>query len=418
MKKVLIVNATAIGEKKGTGVTLQNIWSCYPKDSILQVIVDWQNAEKDENVHTIYTPIEFCRLPYSLHKQFSKKRKATISVSNGSVKQKGFKACLHDCLRGFLDAFPINCNCIMKNIKDFSPDVIYTCGGSIRVLKTVNYIAEKLEIPVILHLMDDWSETIYTTSVLTKPFHVYVEYLLRETHNHCKCNFAISKALGNKYSLKYGKEYLALMNPAIRISNVTYGICNEVVEFIYAGSLNLNRWKSLLEIAAILKEEKSREHYSNFTLYVPAADIQLYADKFAEYGVLLKPYIAPEMLRKVYKESDVLIFAESFDTDVINFAKYSLSTKIPEYMSTGKPILAYLSNELYSSQYIREKQVAILASNKEELSQAISDIFLKPNWCEKTMINALKEVKEEHSVESCSKKIFYAIEKACENEKI
>ena len=36
MRKVLVINGTMIGEKSGTGITLENLFCNYPKEKILQ----------------------------------------------------------------------------------------------------------------------------------------------------------------------------------------------------------------------------------------------------------------------------------------------------------------------------------------------------------------------------------------------
>ena len=57
MKRVLIVNGTAIGEKSGTGITLENLWCDYPKKSILQLRVDYSDCQYNTEYETVSTPI-------------------------------------------------------------------------------------------------------------------------------------------------------------------------------------------------------------------------------------------------------------------------------------------------------------------------------------------------------------------------
>lgn len=412
MKKVLIVNATAIGENKGTGVTLRNIWNEYPKENLMQLIVDWNDTDRDRDVPTVRTPVEFCRIPYTFHRKVNRKRKISGGVANGSIKQKGFKSCLHDCLRGMLDAFPVNYSCIMDAVREFAPDVVYTCGPSIRVLKTAYYISKKLDIPMILHLMDDWPETIYTTSVLSLPFQGIIKHMLAKIHKRCKHNFAISEAMGQKYSAIYGTEYRMLMNPAMNIEDKVHPISKEP-KFLYAGSLNLNRWKSLLDIAEVLDMYRKAGHSSEFTLYVPKNDMKLYSSEFEKYGAVLKEYVSAEKLREIYENSDVLVFAESFDDAVVDFAKYSLSTKIPEYMATGHMILAYLPETLYSCRYMQDNQVALVSKDKKKLASVVEKIFLSPEDCLPFAENAIEEAKRTHSREACREKLLQTIHEAC-----
>jgi glycosyltransferase involved in cell wall biosynthesis len=50
----------------------------------------------------------------------------------------------------------------------------------------------------------------------------------------------------------------------------------------------------------------------------------------------------------------VLLHVEAFDDTVRAYTRLSLSTKIPQYMSSGRPILAYGPGELASCRYIAD----------------------------------------------------------------
>ena len=110
MRRVLIINSTAIGERGGTGITMQNLWCDYPKKCILQLRINVHGAVFDESYKTISTPVEFCRLPNML--SLKRKREAKgqqtsqVSIIRG-VSQKGIKNIVRDCAYGILDTWPV-----------------------------------------------------------------------------------------------------------------------------------------------------------------------------------------------------------------------------------------------------------------------------------------------------------------------
>ena len=265
--------------------------------------------------------------------------------------------------------------------------------------------------------MDNWPETIYTTSPLSYVFHSVVKKYLKKIHKKSILNFAISDALGEKYSSVYGVEYRMLMNPAIHIENEIQYI-KKNPKFLYAGSLNLNRWKSLLEIAKVIDFYQKNGSNLEFTLYVPQNDVEMYAGEFLKYGAVLKPYVPAEKLNKIYKEHDILVFAESFEKVVVDFSKYSLSTKIPEYMATGHLILAYLPEELYSSQYLKENNLAVVVSKTEELLVAVKKILSLSEEYYILSENSLKKAHSFHSIDACKKLLCYAIKTTCVNYRV
>lgn len=417
-QNVLIINGTAIGEKNGTGVTLQNIWKMYPKDHILQIKVDPFECEYDESIKTVKTPVEFCRFPYKLAISRKKTRdnNGSGSVSlNGNIKQMGIKAIIHDVLRGILDGWRINYKILCKEMGEFRPDVIYTCGSSIRIQKTAIKLSRYYKIPIILHLMDDWPATIYQTSNLSS---IFRKNIWRQLKKICKSNnmhFAISPILSEKYSNIFNVKFKPLMNPALSIVDNISSINRECVEFVYAGSLNLNRWKSLLTIAKILCEYKEKGYNNKLKMYVPENMInEQMLSLFEQYNVEVNSFIPADQLRKVYERCDVLVFAESFDANVVEFARYSLSTKIPEYMSTGKIILGFLPAKLYSYTYLNENNVALVASDESELRKKLLYILRDDEICNEIKLNALELAKNDHSLKSVNAKLEDAIENAIE----
>lgn len=415
MKRVLIVNGTAIGEKSGTGITLENLWCDYPKKSILQLRVDYSDCQYNTEYETVSTPIEFCQIP----NRISRKRRAKAAVRpsatislNASITQSGVKAILHDGIRGLLDSWPVHFGCINKKIDCFLPQVVYTCGASIRILKTALYYSERYSAPIVLHLMDDWPSTLYTTSKYSAMFRAIMLRYLRKIAKRSLQSFAISNALAEKYAQIFGIEMLPLMNPASDIASSVNVRKSEAVKFVYAGSLSLNRWKSLLDIARILLAERKQGVPNRFNLYIPVnALTKEMQEAFEKNGATLHPYVQHAELLKIYRESDVMVFAESFDENVARFTRYSLSTKIPEYMGTGNAILAYLPADSHASDYIKARRIGFVANNEAELKTQIHIILTCRDKCYSVANRALEMVIAEHSESSERKKLYESLQK-------
>lgn len=412
LQRVLIVNASAIGESSGTGVTLGNLWCDYPKENILQIRIDCHENIFDEDYHTISTPVEFCAVPNKISIRRSVKRKTnitnTVLMSNTCIAQKGVKASVNDAIRGIFDSWPLKFSCLNERIDSFKPEVIYTCGASIRILKTALYYSKRYDIPIVLHLMDDWPGTIYTTSWASTIFRGMVLSKLKQVAQRSHRSFAISEALAKKYEQMLGVEMLPLMNPAADIATDINTHDEGVVRFVYAGSLGINRWKSLLDIAKYLQDEKGGE--SQFDLYVPKRFLmdEMVA-AFESYHAHLHAYVDRDELGKIYKRSDVMVYAESFDVNVAEFTKYSLSTKIPEYMGTGNAMLAYLPKSAHANDYIRDREVGFVANTKEELAQVLHVILTDEQSRQEMAKRALEIDRNEHSAEVEKKKLYAAL---------
>jgi glycosyltransferase involved in cell wall biosynthesis len=383
MKKILVVNVVLIGEESGTGCTLNSIFCNYPQTDIMQVSLQIAPQNYKTTVdNTLFISSNCIPIDYGVRRLLSlirnkKKRVSDLSILSANIPQKNLKGALHDFFRGLLDMSYSKLNKeIMNKIKLFKPDAIYTCGSTIRIHKIVNTISKKLDVPIILHLMDDWPETIYTSSFLSSFAKTKIMKELYITHLLSKQNFAISNSLCKKYEGKYHKPYIALMNPAKYIVSNPIISDNSTVEFVYAGSLSLNRWRSLLEIAKGIYELNLQGKHACLKLYIPSSwNSKEINELFRQFNVEINNYVANSKVYEVYSKADVLVHVESFDESFSRFTKYSLSTKIPEYMGAGKPILAYVPHELYGGCYIRENKAGLVANNLDELKLCLTQMI-------------------------------------------
>lgn len=84
------------------------------------------------------------------------KAASTQQSSNNKIKSylRQFAVCTLDSISVKLDKSTIDA------IRDFHPQVIYTLGASVSIMRLVNQLSMQLNIPVIMHFMDNWAEHI------------------------------------------------------------------------------------------------------------------------------------------------------------------------------------------------------------------------------------------------------------------
>lgn len=380
VKRVLIANVVLVGSDSGTGRTMENIFRGYPADRLMQLGL----LVEPEVVDTCITDTLFLApsdVPVdSLFRRVVGRvaRPASAASLNAgtspSVRRRGLSGMVHDAVRGALDMSPVRISRrLLDEVRAFDPEVIYTCGGNNRVHQAVNRLAESLGIPVVLHLMDDWPETTYTTSWCARPARWKLGRELARTHQLARTNLAISDALARKYEELYETHYLTLMNPALQIVENASTDSNDPVRFVYAGSLELNRGQTLLQIAELLaRAEESGGERGRLSLYVPPkANTDDLSAQFHALGAEVRDYLPPDRVSEVYATADVLVHVESLDADHGLFTRYSLSTKIPEYMAAAKPILAHLPDGAYGAEYLRVHGAGLVSSTASDLERNI-----------------------------------------------
>lgn len=378
MRRVLIVNAVRLEDNTGTGNTLSAIFANIPPAYRYQICTDFQ---RKDTLEPGYCPVakDFSVVRYYLGIRSRRKaqgdRQKSISVAVGAVKSKTLRGKIREALRGVVDCLPLRITKLMqKEIERFSPQVVYTCGGSVTVLRTARKIAQRYDLPIVLHMMDNWDETLYRSSILSAPCAAVLHSELKAIHKFSKANLAISQAQAEKLSSVYRVPYKSLMNIVDEIIEEPLCYQRNKIVFMYAGSLSLNRHISLAEIARVLEEELGRSGYE-FRLFVPEKqNVEEVHRLFDNTNAVFSNYIPRDALHEAYTDADVLVLAEAFDRECCSYCKYSLSTKIPEYMSMGKPILGYISNELYSNQYLRDSGAAAVAEDDMQLRKCILEL--------------------------------------------
>jgi glycosyltransferase involved in cell wall biosynthesis len=84
-------------------------------------------------------------------------------------------------------------------------------------------------------------------------------------------------------------------------------------------------------------------------------DVLEYKERLARRGISqVVGTLAASDVQATLATADVLVHVESFDEDIARFTRLSLSTKLPEYLASGRPLLGIGPQALASMKYIRE----------------------------------------------------------------
>ena len=77
---------------------------------------------------------------------------------------------------------------------------------------------------------------------------------------------------------------------------------------------------------------------------------------------------------KIQQQADFLIHVESFENKEIPKAKMSFSTKIIDYMLSGKPIFAVGPSEVNSIEILKNHNLAIVVENESNLRGVLNKL--------------------------------------------
>jgi glycosyltransferase involved in cell wall biosynthesis len=153
---------------------------------------------------------------------------------------------------------------------------------------------------------------------------------------------------------------------------------NDNIVLVYAGGLHYKRYKTLRLLAlAIRKFNLSPEVERKAQLRIYCNQKPTERERRAIELQGASNYcgaLSSEELSDVLARSDILVHVESFDYNSIDKTRLSVSTKISEYMSLGKPILAIGPENIASMEVLSD--VAFCITDTKQLNQKVSEFLL------------------------------------------
>lgn len=414
-KKVLMINGHSIYENNSTSITLKSIIPYFEDENILELYYYPINNFNDDDCK-----IESIKLKdktkyiYSIIRKLYKKDFKNVIDTKISDKEIQNKQSIIKIIKSFIlaidDFLPVNMRCnksIIEYIDNYKPDIIYTLGSSIFVLDISLKLAKRYNIPIVLHFMDNWRETKY---VGNKIFSKRLTNKILEVESLMNYGMAISDEMAEYYTKVSNKEYVSLMNTVDHM-NIKQIVDRDTrnINITYAGGLHLERWKIFLEIETVIKTINSEGNNIKLNIFTKDSDKLKYEKIFDKDITKFHKFLPHDEVFKIYEMSDVLVHVESFDESLINFTRYSLSTKIPEYMASGRPIIYYGPKDIASSKYISKSKCGICVSNNNELIEALKIVCNDSKARNSMAMNGVKIAREKHSIEYKNKimdKIF------------
>ena len=260
---------------------------------------------------------------------------------------------------------------VLKFVKDFKPDVIFL---SFYYAKYVSNFALFLKRYIDVPMISEAAIDIYTLKQLSfDPIfwlhRLGVRKVVRKTADKSEFLFVISEKQRREYTNILNKHCKVLYKaPDNHRKLYDYSRMNNPVKFLFTGNISSRRWKSLSLLGNVLKELK----FGQLDIYTPTPLTRIMKKSLAN-SVVHNPVSAQEVV-KLQNEADVLIHAESFDLKSKLAVRYSISTKVMDYISTERCILAIGPSDVASIEFLKDKNLALTASSKDEIMEVVKEI--------------------------------------------
>lgn len=388
--RILIINPFPIGADCPIGIMMENLFGDHDPSRILQLytndckIADPNKfeARKISLTNSIFTQIKASigKLRKMRKKLSPKSYDLDDRVASKLVTTGGHASSLMS-WKNLLVPAHIDKG-TLRDIREFRPTVIYTQGYSYMMLKYIHLLSRIISCPVVVHTLDDWMETQYTKSPVSAiPFRKFTRLFKRILNNGRK-HMVISPHMGEYMKAKYGGRYSFVMNCCGYPGYIKNTNQSDVRNIIYTGGLMLNRYVMLNGIAECIEELNKDGKIFELHIYAPILQIEAYRNLMCG-SIVFHDYVKQEDVHGVLVNGDVLLHVESFNENIIRFTNYSLSTKIPECLASGRPLLYYGPLSIGVARFLSEEGVGIVTDQIEDVRKQLIQLYRDPDYYEK-----------------------------------
>lgn len=414
--KILIFSQT-FNDFSGGGITLTNLFSGWPKDRIAVISYSFMLAGISTDICDSYYqlgkdeirwrfPLSLIKIPQrsglignASHSELpvseiatTRKQKAISRIFNKFVKLFG----LDNCYSGIYIS-----DRIYSWLEEYKPGLLYFQISNRESIFFAKELVDRLGIPAVIHMMDDWPSTIADGSIFRGYWKRKVARELQQLMDKTDVHLSICDEMSGEYQRRYGFRFHAFHNTIeldswMRWARKDLNIQEGTVRVLFSGRIGKGIQQSLIELADVI--ETMRRTGIDITLQIqsPRSDPAI-LDQIKSYEcVRINPPAEYERIPEIYSMADILVIVNDFHPKGIKFLRYSMPTKVPEYMISGTPILVYASPETALFKFFHQNRCGhcVGVQSKEEITQGIKMLIQNMDYREELSRNAIAYAKE------------------------
>lgn len=385
--RILIISSNPISTTDNNGKTLRSFFRQFPKED-LATLYFHPNLKPDfDTCSNLYRINEINILKSIFNLSFTAKNTAP-KQDDFQIVGKGSNSSLFSHCKNLLKHLPAFREALWKLntwdtdelnqwISDFKPDIVFAMlGDSIFAHKMALKISKRYSIPLAVYFTDDYILNDYSSNFIEKRHIAKLRKIYSYTVNNAHLLYAIGDKMAAAYSNYFGKKFGVLINcidfsKQVALEPLKISQDHDII-ISYLGGLHYNRWKSICRVGRAFRTRKDI-HIRVFSGQQPDDHIM---ENFHNSGVEFCGSLTEQEVGREIAKSHFLIHAESFSPQDKAFTQYSVSTKIPEYMSSNRQIICIGPSDIASVELLEQNGFGILI-NEKDTDEEISNKIIK-----------------------------------------
>ena len=293
-----------------------------------------------------------------------------------------------------------------KFLDEYDADVLFfPVYANVYMNRLQNYIRKRTKKPVVLYVSDDN----YSYKSLAKtPVSLFTRFWLRTQEKKLFKNAEKIMVIAPKQKEEY--DTLFNTNSVILTKGIDFSVIpyeekplNKPIKMVYTGKLIIGRWLSLAKIAEALGEINKDEIKVELDIYTTDVLTEEQKTKLNRNGCSVKGALTLDEVQVVPKQADILVFVESLEKKFRYTARLSFSTKITDYLKSGKCIFAVGDKDIAPIDYFNRYDSAITATSYDEIGEKLKELINNENRIIEYSKKAYECGKEHHNAELMDK---------------
>lgn len=411
LPRVLIISNNVVSDTKNNGKTIHSFFKNYPSEKIRQLY--FSNELPTGRIYSGYYRIsDMDMLKLKSGDIITNASKKPIVRNNLKVNKNQYNRIIREIV---WKSNRWKNKKLIKWLDDFKPEIVFfVAGDSGFAYDITRFIMEKYKTKLITYVTDDYILPRSSENKIIKRRRLYIKSKLSSILHDTDIFVTISEKMRNTYLNIFNKDSYIASNQVISLKREIASKSSKHTRLlmVYAGGLHFKRYETIALLSNVINNLNKK--------MTVKLELEIYTNSYPSEKVLkmienkedskYKGTLSNEELILKLNEADILLHVESFEKECIESTKLSVSTKINEYISVEKPILAIGPEGVASMEYLKE--VAICITHIDDLEKNITDLYCNNSVLKEYALKSRKK-KDENSKNNFSDILPVLIKKIC-----
>lgn len=372
-QNILIISR---GFRAGDAITTLNLFSQWPNENLFcasPVESEYVNNFQDY-YHLGNREIEYS-FPFNHISKPSKsysghcERDQNITLNKKSFKKHIYERWIRPAIQwfGLYDhRFKINISDEFANwVEKIKPVAIYSSIGDLATADFLVKLHHRFpDIKFCVHGFDDWMSPSYKICN-ERLYRSKAERLFRKILSFSSARFTSSEKMAKDYRIRYNYEFKCFPNP-VDISSFSLDVRKNVItNIIFMGKVGWHNANAIKIMGQAIDQINQNGTKLQFDIYSQTElnQIEQFVGQMPKSTVVHKSVPNSE-IPNILLSAHILYLPISTDSKTAKFTRYSMSTKMGEYLSSGVPVIYIGPKHIAMTDFFVENECAyVITSN-------------------------------------------------------